>query len=430
MKISKLEKIVVLKDGSLIDPFRGTRTQADLLIEKGKIAAVGKIKTPPKAFVINCRGLVISPGFCDLHVHFREPGREDQESLQTGSRAALAGGFTHVNVMPNTVPPLDTPESIRFIIEKAQACPVKINPIGAVTKNLKGEELAEMGAMIEAGAVAFSDDGMAITNSQVMRNALEYSKMFKVPIINHAEDEDLKNAGVMNEGLMSTELGLTGNPGLSEAVMVHRDLELAELCGARLHVPHVSTAGSIAELRVMKQGYDLITAEVTPHHLYFNDQALKSYNTNLKVAPPIRSETDRKALLKALKDGTVDCIATDHAPHTIEEKEAVFDLAPFGMIGLESCFGAVHKVLVKEGPLTLEELIQKLTVNPRKIMGYEIDLLAEGTQAEIVILDPHETWEFKRRHIQSRSCNSPFLGEKLNGRIKKTISKGIIAEVS
>ncbi|MEE8437244.1 MAG: dihydroorotase, partial [Candidatus Neomarinimicrobiota bacterium] len=409
MKISKLEKIVVLKDGIVIDPFRNTRTQADLLIEKGKIAAVGKFKIPPKAHIVDCRGLVISPGFCDMHVHFREPGREDQESLETGSKAALSGGFTHVNVMPNTVPPLDTPESIRFIIEKAQACPVKIHPIGAITKNLKGLELAEMGAMVEAGAAAFSDDGMSISNSQVMRNALEYSKLFKVPIINHAEDEDLKNAGVMNEGLMSTELGLKGNPGLSETVMVHRDLELSLLSGARLHVPHVSTAGSIAEIRRMKIDHDLVTAEVTPHHLYFNDQALKSYNTNLKVAPPIRSEADRKALIEAVKDGTVDCIATDHAPHTIEEKEAVFDSAPFGMIGLESCFGAVNKVLVKEGTMTLEELIRKLTVNPRKIMGYEIDLLAEGSQAEIVILDPHEAWEFKRQHIQSRSYNSPFL---------------------
>jgi len=430
MKISKLGKNLVLEGGSIIDPVRQTNLKGDILIENGKIAALGKFKKPAGAESINCRGLVISPGFCDVHVHFREPGREDQESLQTGSRAALGGGFTHVNVMPNTNPPLDTPESIRFIMEKAESCPVKIHPIGAVTKNQEGLELAEMGAMVEAGAVAFSDDGVPIKNSAVMRNTLEYSKMFKVPVINHAEDEDLKNAGVMNEGRMSTELGLAGNPGLAEAVMVHRDLQLSILSGARLHVPHVSTAASIEEIRRRKQDYDLVTAEVTPHHLYFNDQALITYDTNLKVAPPIRNETDRISLIAAVKDGTIDCIATDHAPHTIEEKEATFDLAPFGMIGLESCFGAVYKVLVAGGHITLEELIEKLTVNPRRIMGFETDLLVQGREAEIVIFDPEEEWEFKREHIFSRSYNSPFLGEKLKGRIKKTISKGIIAEIS
>jgi dihydroorotase len=371
VKIEKIADNLVLKNGTIIDPYLGKTYEGDVWIKNGKIAGVGNINIPNDSTIINCSGKTITHGFCDIHVHFREPGREDKESLQTGSRAAMAGGFTRVCVMPNTNPPLDTPESINFIIKKAEKCPIHIHPIGAVTKTQGGNDLTEMGLMHQEGAVAFSDDGLPIQDGAMMRIALEYSTLMDLPIINHAEDECLRAEGVMHEGKISTHLGLQGNPDLAESAMVHRDLELAEFTGARLHVPHVSSEKAVHHIRKMKINNEKVTAEVTPHHLFFNDEALRCFNTNLKVAPPIRTEKDRKALIEGVLDGTLDCIATDHAPHTIEDKETTFDLASFGMIGLESCFGAVKKVLVDEEGMTLESLIKLLTVNPRNIMGFD-----------------------------------------------------------
>ena len=368
----------------------------------------------------------ITHGFCDLHVHFREPGREDKETLQTGSLAAMAGGFTRVCVMPNTNPPLDSPESINFIREKAENCPIHIHPIGAVTKSQDGNDLTEMGLMHQEGAVAFSDDGLPIQDGAMMRIALEYATLVDVPIINHAEDVCLRAEGVMHEGRISTHLGLPGNPDLAESAMVHRDLELAEFTGARLHVPHVSSAKAVHHIREMKQKNKNVTAEVTPHHLFFNDDALTSFNTHLKVAPPIRTEEDRRALIQAVKDGTIDCIATDHAPHTIEDKETTFDLASFGMIGLESCFGAVHKVLMDQEGLQLEDVIALLTAKPRAIMGFDPDLFTLGRAAEINVIDADKEWTFEREHVRSRSINSPFYGEPLKGKVELTISCGRI----
>ena len=372
---------------------------------------------------INCKGLVITHGFCDLHVHFREPGQEHKETLKTGSLAALAGGFTRVCVMPNTTPPLDSPESIKFITDKSANCPIFIHPIGAVSKSQKGEELTEVQGMVKEGAVAISDDGLPIADSQVMRLALEYASMFNIPVINHAEDECLRNDGVMNEGEASTRLGLSGNPSLSESIMIQRDLELANLIKTKIHVPHVSSSSGVSNIKRMKKNNSKISAEVTPHHLYFNDNALSGYNTNFKVAPPIRTEKDRKALIKGLKDGTIDCIATDHAPHTTEEKEASFDMAPFGMIGLESCFGVVNKVL----DLPLKEIIKLLTINPRNIMNFNSNLFKKGALAEITIIDPDHEWIFSEENIYSKSKNSPFIGEKLKGKIHYTLSKGFLA---
>ena len=426
MKIKPLPQWVILSGGTILDPVNETTVKGDILIENGKIASVGKIKPNADAETIDCTGLILTHGFCDVHVHFREPGREDKETLFTGSMAALAGGFTRVCAMPNTNPPLDTPESIRFIREKAEACPIHIHPIGAISRNQKGKELAELGAMAQEGAIAFSDDGLPVSDGRVLRMALEYANMLNLPVINHAEDECLRNDGVMNESAMSTRLGLPGNPDLAESTMVHRDLELSRFTGAKLHVPHVSTEKSTQQIRKIKSDHTQITAEVTPHHLYFNDQALATYNTHLKVAPPIRTEKDRQALIEAVKDGTFDCIATDHAPHTIEEKEATFDMAPFGMIGLESCFGAVNKVLVKDSGLNLMKLIQALTSNPRTVMGFDPNLFNEGVEAELTVIDPHEEWTFNKTHIQSRSQNSPFYGETLVGRVKMTLAKGKI----
>jgi len=426
MGLKRLGKNLVLKNGTIIDPHHKKTIHGDVWIKDGTIAGVGGFKAPKSSETVDCSGKVITHGFCDLHVHFREPGREDKETLQTGSLAAMAGGFTRVCVMPNTNPPLDSPESINFIREKAENCPIHIHPIGAVTKSQDGNDLTEMGLMHQEGAVAFSDDGLPIQDGAMMRIALEYATLVDVPIINHAEDVCLRAEGVMHEGRISTHLGLPGNPDLAESAMVHRDLELAEFTGARLHVPHVSSAKAVHHIREMKQKNKNVTAEVTPHHLFFNDDALTSFNTHLKVAPPIRTEEDRRALIQAVKEGTIDCIATDHAPHTIEDKETTFDLASFGMIGLESCFGAVHKVLMDQEGLQLEDVIALLTAKPRAIMGFDPDLFTLGRAAEINVIDADKEWTFEREHVRSRSINSPFYGEPLKGKVELTISCGMI----
>ena len=427
MDFSKLKKEVLLKGGQILDPLIKTNVKGDILIKDGKIKAIGKVKSSKSAQIIDCKDLIITHGFCDVHAHFREPGREDKETLETGSMAALAGGFTRVCVMPNTNPPIDSPEVIRYIVDRSEECPIYIHPIGAITKGQEGSELTEMGAMLAEGAVAFSDDGLPVTDSSMMRNALDYATMFDIPLINHAEDLCLKKDGVMHEGIISTKLGLPSSPDLTESNMVHRDLSLTLLTGGRLHVPHVSSAKSLEHIRLSKKSNEKVTAEVTPHHLFFTDNDLQGFDTNLKVAPPIRTISDKKALIKAVKDGTLDCIATDHAPHTIEEKEGTFDLAPFGMIGLESCFGAVNRVLVKENKLSLLSLIEMLTTRPRGIMGFNNNLFNIGTNAELTIIDPKEEWIFSKKDIHSKSSNSPFIGHNMYGRIKFTINKGHIS---
>ena len=425
MKISKLKKNHILINGTVIDPFNDSEKKADIHIENGKIKEIGKISAPKNSEIIDCKGLFISHGFFDAHVHFREPGGEDKEDLNSGSMAALAGGFTGVCAMPNTDPPIDSPELTRYIKDRSEECPIHIHPIGAVSKSQAGKELTEMGAMIAEGAIAFSDDGLPIGDAKVMQNALEYSSMFDVPIINHAEDECLKGDGVMHMGKVSTNLGLPSSPGVTESSMVHRDLELAVYIGARLHVPHVSSARSVEHIKTLKKKSKKISAEVTAHHLYFTDEDLVTYNTNLKVAPPIRSKNDKKALIDAVKSGIIDCIATDHAPHTIEEKEGTFDIAPFGMIGLETCYGAVNKILTHNNDMSQMSLIKRLTVNPRRVMGLSQNLFKAGSDAEITIFDPELEWRFL--DIYSKSHNSPFINQQLKGKVKATIVKGHVA---
>jgi len=429
MKTKKLSKKLVLKGGTVIDPFRNQSSKSDVLIENGKIKEIGVIKDKYGVEVIDCDGLIVTHGFCDIHVHFREPGREDKETLATGSQAALAGGFTRVCVMPNTNPPLDTPESVRFIVEKSQDLPIYVHPVGAVTKGQKGLEITEMGAMHKEGAVAFSDDGLPIANGKVMQLALEYTRMIGVPVINHAEDPLLRDDGLMNESVISTKLGLPGNPDIAESTMVQRDLALAEYCNAKVHIPHVSSFKSVELIRQYSSTDLAVTAEITPHHLYFNDEALLTYDTNLKVAPPIRNEANRKLLVRAIKDGIITCIASDHAPHTIEDKEGTFDLAPFGMIGLETSFGAVNKILTEEAKLTVEDILQFFTTNPRNIMGFNNDLFAQNTMVELVIIDPTERWTFEENNIKSRSKNSPFVGLDLLGRPKYVLTKDRITTI-
>lgn len=429
MITSKNSKRVLLKNGLIIDPLNNKEFFSDILIKNGKIDSIKKsIKTENDYLVIDCKGLVITHGFCDIHVHFREPGREDKENLESGSYAAIAGGFTQVCTMPNTNPIIDSPESIYFIVSRSKDLPIDIFPIGAISKNQEGEKLTEMLLMKDNGAIAFSDDGNPIQNSQFMKLALTYSKMIDTPIINHAEDVPLRNEGVMNAGSNSNNLGLRGNPNSAEAIMVYRDLLLASQLKSKIHIPHVSTKESVDLIKNFKKGNSFISAEVTPHHIYFDDSSINSsnYNTNLKVAPPIRSKKDCKALIEGLKNGTIDCIATDHAPHTIEEKETTFNDAAFGMIGLESCFAAVNKILVKKNKMSLLTLIQKLSTNPRKIMGIEVDLFKEGSSAQITILDPDLKWTFSLDSVYSKSINSPFLNQELIGKVKFVLSKNRI----
>ena len=428
MNDKALPKKFLIKNGDIIDPIKGERFIGSILINSGRIKKVGKRISAKGATVYDAGGKVVTHGFCDIHVHFREPGREDKETLATGAEAAIAGGFTQVCAMPNTEPPLDSPESIRFIVEKAAELPVKIHPIGAISVGLKGKELTELSAMVQEGAVAFSDDGIPVMDSGVMRRVLEYARPLGMPVINHAEDLTLKLDGQMHEGSWSTRLGLAGIPDVSESIMVNRDLELTAMTRGQLHVPHVSSAKSVEWIRGAKDGGLAITAEVTPHHLFFTDKDLHSFDTNYKVAPPIRTEDDRQALMSAVKDGTIDCIATDHAPHTVEEKEAPFDWAPCGMIGLESAFGAVWKVLSGLG-MDLEKVIQCLTINPRLVMNFEKDLFSAGTEAELTIIDPDEEWTFAKEHIHSKSRNTPFVGESLKGCIKATITGGKLFEL-
>ena len=419
--INKLKQSVLLEGGTIYDPFENKKIKGSILIQNGLVKEVGDIAAPENVTKLNCRGKLISPGFIDIHAHFREPGREDKETLATGARAAISGGFTRVCVMPNTNPPLDSPEAIRFIIEKSTGLPVKIYPMGAITIGQKGLELTEVGEMVKAGAVAISDDGLPVQNGQVLRNALEYAQKYSIPVINHAEDIHLRNEGVMNESILSTKLGLPGNPDISESVMVHRDLEVADYTGGRIHIPHVSTKRSVDLIRKSKKMGVNVTAEVTPHHIGLTEEKLWEYDTYAKVAPPLRQDSDRNALIEGLLDGTIDCIATDHAPHTIEEKEMDFIHSPCGMIGLESAFGLSNTVLTNAGATT-EQVIQWFTNGPSAIMGWNIVPFQVGKQAEVVIIDPKKKWEFNESHIQSRSKNSPMLGMKFTGKVELTIS--------
>ena len=419
--INKSNQSILLEDGTIYDPYKNRKKISSVLIENGLIKKVGKITPSKKMKRVDCKDKIISPGFIDIHAHFREPGREDKETLATGAQAAFSGGFTRVCVMPNTNPPLDSPEAIRFIIEKTVDLPVKIFPIGAITVNQEGVEMTEIGEIVKAGAVAISDDGFPVQNGQVLRYALEYAKKYGVPVINHAEDIHLRNDGVMNESSISTRLGLPGNPDISESVMVHRDLEIADYCSGRIHVPHVSSRRSVALIRKYKTMGVNVTAEVSPHHIGMTEENLLNYQTHLKVSPPLRKDSDREVLIKGLMDGTIDCIATDHAPHTIEEKEMDFIHAPCGMIGLESAFALSHTILTQSGASS-EQVIQWFTKGPAAVMGWEISSFEIEKQAEVVIIDPNKKWKFRVSDIQSRSKNSPMLGMEFTGKVTSVIS--------
>ncbi|MBI44550.1 MAG: dihydroorotase [Candidatus Marinimicrobia bacterium] len=424
--LEKNKGFILLKGGRLYEPFLSIDKKNDILIKDDVIVKINKsIKEEKNYKVINCDNNIITNGFLDLHVHFREPGFEFKETIKTGSISAFYGGFTRVCTMPNTDPVIDSPELIKFIIEESQDTPVYIHPIGAITKGQKGLEISEIGEMVEAGAVAISDDGIPVKNSQVLRFALEYAKKFNIPVINHAEDNCLVNDGLMHEGKMSTKLGLPGNPDIAESSMVYRDLAISEYVGGRLHVPHVSSFKSLEIIKIFRdKGVD-VTAEVTPHHLSLTDSILRNYDTNAKVAPPIRSSKDQKALIDAIKSGLIDCIATDHAPHANEDKDRDFKHASCGMIGLESAFGIVNKTLAAE-KVDITDIIDLFTVKPSRVMNIIPNVIKEGNIAEINIIDPVCKWIFDQNSIKSKSNNSALLDREMFGKVLYSMNKGYI----
>jgi len=416
----------LIKGGRVIDPANNFDKQADVLIEDGKIIAVTKNIKIIADKTIDATNLIVVPGLIDVHTHLREPGREEAETIATGTCAAAKGGFTTVLCMPNTKPALDNAPAVEFILLKAQKEGlVNVHPIGCITRGSAGEELAEIGVLKKAGVVAISDDGSPVSNSLVMRRALEYAKMFKLPVIAHCEDKNLAKNGVMNEGFISTLLGLRGIPPQAEEIMVSRDVMLAQLTGGHLHVAHISTAGSVDIVRQAKKKKINVTAETCPHYFSLTDEAVKGYSTSTKMNPPLRTAVDVAAIKAGLADGTIDCIASDHAPHTREEKSREFDLAPFGIIGLETMLSLSLMYLVDKKILSLKQLIAKFTANPAKIFALtDRGSLSKGKRADITIIDPSKV--FVANSFISKSSNSPYLGKKLKGVAAYTIVGGKI----
>jgi dihydroorotase len=414
---------LLIRNGRLIDPANQFDAITDILIENGKIARIGQ-KLPAEKKVIDARNRWIIPGLVDLHTHLREPGYEYKETIETGTQSAVAGGFCSICCMPNTNPVNDNEAITRFILDRAhQIGRVRIYPIGAITKGSFGKELAEIGELVKAGCRAISDDGRPVTNSEVMRRALEYSKIFNIPVINHCEDPQLVGDGVMNEGIVSLDLGLKGIPAVAEEVMVARDLLLAEQTGGNLHLAHVSTGGSVRMIREAKQRAIKVTAEACPHHFMLTEEAVRDYNTAAKVSPPLRTQADVQAIREGLADGTIDAIATDHAPHAEEEKQCEFDQAPFGMVGLETAL-SLTLGLVEAGVLTLEQAVARLTIQPARIMRLNAGHLGVGADADIALIDPENRWVVEPKKLHSKSKNTAFKGWKMTGRVVMTLMGG------
>lgn len=426
---------ILIRNGHLIDPSQGIDGIGDLLIENGKIENIkvsrrqgAKESSAAGLRTIDAAGRYVFPGLVDMHTHLREPGFESKETISSGTMAAVKGGFTSVCCMPNTDPVNDNETVTEFILRKAYAegaC--YVFPIGAVSKGQRGEELAEIGMMFEAGCVAFSDDGRPVMNSLLMRRALEYSRVFQAPVISHCEDLALSDGGVMNEGACSTFLGLGRIPAAAEEVMVARDIILAELTRGRLHIAHVSTEGSVRLIRQAKERGVRVTAETCPHYFSITEEAVEGYDTNAKVNPPLRTEKDVDAIKKGLKDGTIDVIATDHAPHHRDEKLREFDKAPSGISGLETAL-ALSLRLVHDGVLTMQQLVEKMALNPARVMGLKKGSLGAGADADVVVVDAGSEWEVDPARFASKGKNTPFGGMVLKGMPVMTLCKGKIYE--
>lgn len=413
----------IITSGKIIDPASNKEISGDILVEDGKIKEISqKVKKASNAQIIEANGLIVIPGLVDMHCHLRDPGDPEDETISSGTRSAAAGGFTSIACMANTTPPIDNPAIVKYIISKAKSEGiVNVFPIGSVTLGIKGERLVEMGRMIDAGVVAFSDDGNPIMDSKVMRLALEYAKIFGVKIISHAEDRSLSAGGLMNEGALSSKLGLIGIPRLAEETMVGRDIELAQEFGP-VHITHVSTAESVKKIREAKKKGINVTADTCPHYFSLTEDAVEGYNTYAKVNPPLRAKSDVEEIIKGLKDGTIDAISTDHAPHKEERKNVEFALAKSGMVGFETALSLAITHLSKD--LSLKEIIQKMTINPAKILGISKGQLKVGVPADITIIDPKQEYEIDAKKFISKSKNSPFHGKKVRGKIVYTIVSG------
>jgi dihydroorotase len=414
---------LIISGGTLVDPIDNYFGPGAVVVSQGKFAEIIKDKKQPKGN-IDASGMIICPGLVDMHVHLREPGYEYKETIQSGALAAAAGGFTSIACMPNTEPALDNQEQIRFVLEKAKAAAVHVYPVGALTKGRQGKELAEMADMREAGAVAFSDDGTGVQNGNMMRRSLEYCRMLDVAVLSHCQYDDLADGGVMNESYYSTSLGLRGATRIAEELMIARDLMLAQYTNSKIHIQHVTSIGGIELIRNAKRQGIKVTAETCPHYLVFSDDCLKTYDTNLKVNPPIRGKKDMAALKKALASGIIDVIATDHAPHAWEEKALEFDYAPSGLIGLETALAVVATELVHKNVLDWLSLIKLMTLNPAQILNIPAGRFENNLPADITLIDPELEWTFAETDIKSLSKNSPFVGWKFKGRVTKTIVSG------
>ncbi len=419
---------ILIRGGRVIDPSRQTDGPADVLVRDGRIEAVGRnIPVESGVQVLEAAGKVVAPGLIDLHVHLREPGFEQAETVASGAAAAAAGGFTAVCAMPNTDPITDTHASVGFVVRQAiRAAQARVYPIGAVSMGQRGEQLTEFGELVQAGAVAVSDDGQPVRSSHLMRTALEYARTFGIPVADHCEDLSLAQGGAMHEGIVSTRLGLKGIPSAAEEIMVARDVLLAELTGGHVHLCHMSTRGSVALIRWAKDKGIRVTAEATPHHFTLTHERCEGYDTNAKMNPPLREAEDRDAIRQGLRDGTIDCIASDHAPHHYDTKEREFDEAPNGIVGLETALGLGIRELVEPGLLSLPELIARMSTVPARVFQLPGGTLAVGAPADLVVFDPARRWTVRKEDLSSLSANSPFIGETLVGQADATLVGGRI----
>ena len=416
---------LLIQGGRIIDPSQAIDRIDDLLVRDGIILAIGQSSHEKVDETIDATGLIVTPGLIDMHVHLREPGREEDETIETGTRAALAGGFTSVACIPNTEPPIDTQAAVEFIHQKAvRADTCNVFVVGCVSRNREGKELAEIGQLVEAGAVAFSDDGAPIYDAELMRRAFEYCRMFDKPIFAHEEVLELSRGGVMHEGLVSLVLGLTGMPAAAEEVMIGRDIALAEVTGGRLHVMHVSTARGVELIRAAKARGTRVTAEACPHHFTLTDECLRGFDSNAKMSPPLRTAVDVEAIISGLVDGTIDCIATDHAPHAPEKKMLEIDRAPFGILGLETALGLSITRLVATGRIGWPRLVEAMSLLPAQILGVTRGTLRTGAIADITLINPDLSWRVDVDKFCSKSVNSPFQGWVLKGRAVFTIVAG------
>ena len=426
---------LVITGGRVVDPQLGFGKDAAVFIKDGKIAAIetgaAAIKRHMKGVsddaIVDATDKMVVPGLIDMHVHLREPGNEGAETIKTGCEAAAAGGFTSICCMPNTHPRIDSQESVKFVQDRALGCDARVYVAGAITKNIAGEELAEIGDLVKMGAIAITDDGNYVQNPEIMRRALQYALMFNIPVMQHAEDKFLCEGGIMNESAESARLGMKGRPAVGEEIAILRDIALCRLTGSRLHIQHVSTKRGVDAIRWAKKEGIKVTCEATPHHFILTDSEIgKEFNTNLKVNPPLRTKEDRDAVIEGLIDGTIDCIASDHAPHSTESKDCEFDQAPSGMIGLETTVALVKTYLIDKGYLSWADAIRKMTGNPARIFKLPGGTLAEGAAADVTIIDPEKKWTVKAENFRSRSQNSPFIGWKLTGQVSHTILNGRI----